>query len=91
MRDRGSGSGSPALQRHPERQRRISVKIASDSNVGKYQSAGQRFPVFPKVDTSLRARGLSQPPGLSALGCQGSACDRLRLTGGLRAPPSGVI
>ena len=28
---------------------------------------------------------MSQPPGLSALGCQGSACDRLRLTGGLRA------
>ena len=25
------------------------------------------------------------PPGLSALGAKGSACDRLRLTGGLRA------
>ena len=43
------------------------------------------FPVFPKVDARFRGRGLSQPPGLSALGCQGSACDRLRLTGGLRA------
>ena len=31
------------------------------------------------------------PPGLTALGCQGSACDRLRLTGRLRAPPSGVM
>ena len=30
-------------------------------------------------------RGLRQPPGLMALGCQGSACDRLRLTGRLRA------
>ena len=30
-------------------------------------------------------RGLRQPPGLTALGCQGSACDRLRLTGKLRA------
>ena len=29
------------------------------------------------------------PPGLSALGCQGSACDRLRLTGGLSAPALG--
>ena len=28
---------------------------------------------------------MSQLPGLLALGCQGSACDRLRLTGGLRA------
>ena len=48
------------------------------------------LPVFPKVDAAS-PRGLSQPPGLSALGCQGSACDRLRLTGGLRAPPSGVM
>ena len=32
---------------------------------------------------------MSQPPGLLALGCQGSACDRLRLTGGLRAPALG--
>ena len=29
------------------------------------------------------------PPGLTALGAKGSACDRLRLTGRLRAPPSG--
>ena len=29
------------------------------------------------------------PLGLTALGAKGSACDRLRLTGGLRAPPSG--
>ena len=29
------------------------------------------------------------PPGLSALGAKGSACDRLRLTGGLRAPALG--
>ena len=43
--------------------------------------------VFPKVDSPLRARGLRQPPGLSPLGCQGSACERLRLTGSLRAPP----
>ena len=28
---------------------------------------------------------LRQPPGLTTLGCQGSACDRLRLTGRLRA------
>ena len=34
-------------------------------------------------------RGLMAPPGLTALGAKGSACDRLRLTGGLRAPPSG--
>ena len=34
-------------------------------------------------------RGLRQPPGLMALGCQGSACDRLRLTGRLRAPALG--
>lgn len=32
---------TPAVHCHPERQRRISVKIASDSNVGKYQSAGR--------------------------------------------------
>ena len=44
-----------------------------------------RAAVFPKVDARFRGRGLRQPPGLSALGCQGSACDRLRLTGGLRA------
>ena len=72
----GSGSGSPALQRHPERQRRISVKIASDSNVGKYQSAGRRFPVFPKVDAAS-PRGLMAPPGLTALGAKGSVRNRL--------------
>ena len=36
-------------------------------------------------------RGLMAPPGLTALGAKGYACERLRLTGGLRAPPSGVI
>ena len=40
--------------------------------------------VFPKVD-GPSGRGLRQPPGLSPLGCQGSACERLRLTGSLRA------
>ena len=34
-------------------------------------------------------RGLIAPPGLTALGAKGSACDRLRLTGGLRAPALG--
>ena len=34
-------------------------------------------------------RGLMAPPGLTALGAKGSACERLRLTGRLRAPPSG--
>ena len=42
--------------------------------------------VFPKVD-GPSGRGLRQPPGLSPLGCQGSACERLRLTGSLRASP----
>ena len=37
----------------------------------------------------FRGRGLMAPPGLSALGAKGSACDRLRLTGGLRAPALG--
>ena len=46
--------------------------------------AGRCFPVFPKVDAAL-PRGLMAPPGLTALGAKGSACDRLRLTGGLRA------
>ena len=50
----------------------------------------RREAVFPKVDAAS-PRGLRQPPGLTALGCQGSACDRLRLTGRLRAPPSGVM
>ena len=36
-------------------------------------------------------RGLMAPPGLTALGAKGSACERLRLTGRLRAPPSGGI
>ena len=45
---------------------------------------GRCFPVFPKVDAAS-PRGLMAPPGLSALGAKGSACDRLRLTGGLRA------
>ena len=42
------------------------------------------LPVFPKVDAAS-PRGVMAPPGLSALGAKGSACDRLRLTGGLRA------
>ena len=45
--------------------------------------SGRCFPVFPKVD-ALRAR-VDGAAGPLALGCQGSACDRLRLTGGLRA------
>ena len=45
---------------------------------------GRCFPVFPKVDAAS-PRGLMAPPGLSALGAKGSACDRLRLTGGLSA------
>ncbi len=40
---------------------------------------------------NLASLELRQPPGLTALGAKGSACDRLRLTGGLRAPPSGVM
>ena len=36
-----------------------------------------RAAVFPKVDARFRGRGLRQPPGLSALGCQGSVRDRL--------------
>ena len=36
-------------------------------------------------------RGLMAPPGLTALGAKGSACDRLRLTGRLRAPPRVVM
>ena len=52
------------------------VKIASDSNVGKYQSAGRCFPVFPKVDAAS-PRGLMAPPGLTALGAKGSVRDRL--------------
>ncbi len=35
-------SGLPASSRHPERQRRISVKIASGKNINKYQSAGRQ-------------------------------------------------
>ena len=31
------------------------------------------------------------PPGLTALGAKGSACDRLCLTGRLRAPPRVVM
>ena len=31
------------------------------------------------------------PPGLTALGAKGSACERLRLTGRLRAPPRVVM
>ena len=34
-------------------------------------------------------RGLMAPPGLTALGAKGSACDRLRLTGSLRASAQG--
>ena len=33
--------------------------------------------VCPKVDASLRTRGLRQPSGLTALGCQGSVRGRL--------------
>ena len=40
-------------------------------------SAIRREPVFPKVDARFRGRGLMAPPGLSALGCQGSVRDRL--------------
>ena len=58
----GPGSGSPALQRYPERQRRISVKIASDSNVGKYQSAGRRG------RERLTARWLDAPDGAIGIG-----------------------
>lgn len=35
-------SGLPDSSRHTERQRRISVKIASGKNINKYQSAGRQ-------------------------------------------------
>ena len=54
------------------------------SGSGSGPGPGRCFPVFPKVDAAS-PRGLMAPPGLSALGAKGSACDRLRLTGGLRA------
>ena len=47
--------------------------------------------VCPKVDASLRTRGLRQPSGLTALGCQGSVRGRLTPPDSLRAPPRGVI
>ena len=50
----------------------------------------RREAVFPKVDAAS-PRGLMAPPGLTALGAKGSACDRLRLTGRLRAPPRVVM
>ena len=46
------------------------------SGSGPGPGPGRRFPVFPTVDAAS-PRGLSQPPGLSALGCQGSVRDRL--------------
>ena len=51
---------------------------------GRHQMADALFPKA-RGFTRLTARGLSQPPGLAALGWQGSACNRLRLTGRLRA------
>ena len=48
----------------------------------------RRLPVFPKVDAAS-PRGLMAPPGLTALGAKGSACERLRLTGSLRASAQG--
>ena len=53
-----------------------------------------RAAVFPKVDARFRGRGLRQPPGLSALGCQGSVRDRLTPTGlfeGLAAQGSYIV
>ena len=53
-----------------------------------------RAAVFPKVDARFRGRGLRQPPGLSALGCQGSVRDRLTPTGlfeGLPAQGSYIV
>ena len=48
----------------------------------------RREAVIPKVDAAS-PRGLMAPPGLTALGAKGSACERLRLTGGLRASALG--
>lgn len=39
--DRGSGSWSPAVRCHPERQRRISVRVVSDAIGRNYHSAGR--------------------------------------------------
>ena len=56
--------------------------------------ANGRVTVFPMVDARLRGRGLRQPPGLWALGCQGSVRDRLTPPGlfeGLAAQGSYVV
>ncbi len=63
LRARVAGSwwlvaGGPASHRHPERKRRISVKIASDSNASKYQSAGR---LYPRRGLRLRRRGAYGP------------------------------
>ena len=66
------------------RQYKCRLSAAAPETVGFWEK--QVLTVFPKVD-GPSGRGLRQPPGLSPLGCQGSACERLRLTGSLRAPP----
>ena len=63
LRARVAGSwwlvaGGPASHRHPERKRRISVKIASDSNASKYQSAGR---LYSRRGLRLRRRGAYGP------------------------------
>ena len=45
--------------------------------------------VCPKVDASLRTRGLRQPSGLTALGCQGSVRGRLTPPGQFEGPAQG--
>ncbi len=56
---------------------------APSARSGSGPGLGRCLPVFPKVDTPLRAGDGAAGP--LALGAKGSACDRLRLTGGLRA------
>ena len=54
----GSGSGSPAIHCHPERQRRISVRVVSVANGSKYQSAGW---LYSRRGLPLRGRGTYGP------------------------------
>ena len=54
----GPGLGSPALHCHPERQRRISVRVVSVANGSKYQSAGR---LYSRRGLPLRGRGAYGP------------------------------
>ena len=73
----GSGSWSPAVRCHPERQRRISVRVVSDAIGRNYQSAGRCGRGCAFLYSRRGLRPLAAEGRMASIGPNGPWCQGL--------------